>query len=95
MYLPKNFENTDTKAIAEFIHKNSFAILTSIVDGKPWGTHLPLELTIDETGKFIIVTNVNSQDVTVFRRNLETGMLKKVGKPVKIKNVTCVKIKMY
>jgi len=54
MYLPKNFENTDTKAIAEFIHKNSFAILTSIVDGKPWGTHLPLELTIDETGKWFL-----------------------------------------
>lgn len=58
------------------------------------GKH-PRTFAIDETGKFIIVTNVISQDVTVFKRNLETGMLKKVGKPVSIKNVTCVKIKMY
>ncbi len=58
------------------------------------GKH-PRTFAIDETGKFIIVTNVISQDVTVFKRNLETGMLKKVGKPVSIKNVTCVKTKMY
>ena len=68
--------------------------LESIGYQKTGGKH-PRTFAIDETGKFIIVTNVNSQDVTVFRRNLETGMLKKVGKPVKIKNVTCVKIKMY
>ena len=58
------------------------------------GKH-PRTFAIDETGKFIIVTNVISQNVTVFKRNLETGMLKKVGKPIKIKNVTCVKTKMY
>ena len=58
------------------------------------GKH-PRTFAIDETGKFIIVTNVISQNVTVFKRNLETGMLKKVGKPISIKNVTCVKTKMY
>ncbi|SDG15182.1 lactonase family protein [Epilithonimonas hungarica] len=58
------------------------------------GKH-PRTFAIDETGKFIIVTNVISQNVTVFKRNLDTGMLKKVRKPVKIKNVTCVKTKMY
>ncbi|MCD9855851.1 lactonase family protein [Epilithonimonas sp. JDS] len=58
------------------------------------GKH-PRTFAIDETGKFIIVTNVNSNSVTVFKRNLETGMLKKVGKPVKINHPTCVKIKMY
>ena len=82
--------------------ENNIAILKVLNDGKlesigyqkTGGKH-PRTFAIDETGKFIIVTNVISQDVTVFKRNLETGMLKKVGKPVKIKNVTCVKIKMY
>lgn len=68
--------------------------LESIGSQKTGGKH-PRTFVIDETGKFLIVTNVISQDVTVFKRNLETGMLKKVGKPVKIKNVTCVKTKMY
>ncbi len=82
--------------------ENNIAIFKVLNDGKlesigykkTGGKH-PRTFVIDETGKFIIVTNVISQDVTVFKRNLETGMLKKVGKPVKIKNVTCVKIKMY
>ena len=82
--------------------ENNIAIFKVLNDGKlesigykkTGGKH-PRTFAIDETGKFIIVTNVISQDVTVFKRNLETGMLKKVGKPVKIKNVTCVKIKMY
>lgn len=52
MYIPKHFENKDTKAIEDFIVKNSFAILTSIVDGKPWATHIPLELEIVDGGKW-------------------------------------------
>ncbi len=55
MYIPKNFENKDTKAISEFIRKNSFAILTSIVDEKPFATHLPLELEINEAGKWCLL----------------------------------------
>ena len=82
--------------------ENNIAIFKVLNDGKlesigyqkTGGKH-PRTFAIDETGKFIIVTNVISQAVTVFKRNLETGMLKKVGKPVKVKNVTCVKIKMY
>jgi len=82
--------------------ENNIAIFKVLNDGKlesigyqkTGGKH-PRTFAIDETGKFIIVTNVNSQDAKVFRRNLETGMLKKVGKPVKIGHPTCVKIKMY
>ena len=82
--------------------ENNIAIFKVLSDGKlesigyqkTGGKH-PRTFAIDETGKFIIVTNVISQNVTVFKRNLETGMLKKVGKPIHIKNVTCVKTKMY
>lgn len=82
--------------------ENNIAIFKVLNDGKlesigykkTGGKH-PRTFAIDETGKFIIVTNVISQDVTVFKRNLETGMLKKVGKPVKINHPTCVKIKIY
>lgn len=82
--------------------ENNIAIFKVLGDGtlesigyqKTGGKH-PRTFAIDETGKFIIVTNVNSNNVTVFRRNMETGMLKKVGKPVKISHPTCVKTKMY
>ena len=58
------------------------------------GKH-PRSFAITETGKFLIVTNVNTGNVIVFKRNLKTGLLKKVGKTLKIKNVTCVKTKRY
>ncbi len=82
--------------------ENNIAIFKVLNDGKlesigyqkTGGKH-PRTFAIDETGKFIIVTNVNSNSVTVFRRNMETGMLKKVGRPVKISHPTCVKTKMY
>lgn len=50
---------------------------------------------IDETGQFLIVTNAASGNVFVFKRNQKTGLLKKVGKKLKIKGVSCVKIRKY
>ncbi|PZU80910.1 MAG: 6-phosphogluconolactonase [Chryseobacterium sp.] len=84
------------------VNENNIAIFKVLNDGKlesidyqkTGGKH-PRTFAIDETGKFIIVTNVNSNNVTVFKRNMETGFLKKVGKPLKINHPTCVKIKMY
>jgi 6-phosphogluconolactonase (cycloisomerase 2 family) len=56
------------------------------------GKH-PRIFAIDESGKFLIATNVISGNVVVFRRNFKTGKLKKVGKEVKMENVSCVQIK--
>lgn len=58
------------------------------------GKH-PRIFAIDESGKFVIVTNVITSDVFVFKRNSETGLLTKVGKRVKIKNVSSVITKYY
>lgn len=57
------------------------------------GKH-PRTFAISETGKFLIVANTASNQAVVFRRNSETGMLKKVGK-VKIESVSSVKTKRY
>ena len=56
------------------------------------GKH-PRIFAIDESGKFLIATNVISGNVIVFKRNPKTGLLKKVGKEVKMENVSCVQIK--
>lgn len=50
---------------------------------------------IDEFGKFLIVTNAATGSVFVFKRNLETGLLKKVGKKIKIPGASSVKIRRY
>ncbi len=56
------------------------------------GKH-PRIFSIDESGKFLIATNVISGNVIVFKRNTKTGMLKKTGKEIKMENVSCVQIK--
>lgn len=51
MYIPRRFEEKDTEKIHAFIRENSFAILISIQDGRPIGTHIPLQLEIGADGK--------------------------------------------
>jgi len=58
------------------------------------GKH-PRTFDLDPSGKFLITANTLSNNVTVFKRNEETGLLKKVGKKIKIRNVTNVRIKNY
>lgn len=50
---------------------------------------------LDPSGKFLIATHSGSGTVVVFKRNSETGLLKKVGKKIKIKSVSCVQIRRY
>jgi 6-phosphogluconolactonase len=59
-----------------------------------FGLH-PRTFAIDESGKFLIVTNVNSSNVVVFRRNLITGLLTKVGNNISIRHVSCVQTVTY
>lgn len=58
------------------------------------GKH-PRVFTLDETGKFLIATNSVSGDAFVFKRNAETGLLKKTGKKVKMFGVSSVQIRKY
>lgn len=58
------------------------------------GKH-PRIFALDESGKFLVATNVNSGNIVVFRRNPKTGMLKKTGNEVKMENVSCVQIKTF
>jgi transcriptional regulator len=44
MYIPKPFHVSDRQVLCEFLERHSFATLVSVVDGKPFATHLPLLL---------------------------------------------------
>ena len=54
------------------------------------GKH-PRSFAISKTGKFVIVANVISGTVTVFKRDFKTGKLQKLEQTIAIKNVSCVK----
>ena len=42
MYIPRRFEEKGKETIHAFIRENSFAILVSVQEGRPIGTHIPL-----------------------------------------------------
>lgn len=108
--LVNNFESSDVHISPDgkFLYasnrgaENNIAIFSINSDGtlknigyqSTLGKH-PRVFAIDESGKFLIATNSVSGTISVFKRNLETGLLKKVGKKIKIFGVSSVRIKRY
>lgn len=58
MYIPHYYKNENLKEVYDFIKQNSFGILVNQVDGKPWGTHIPLQLEKD-SGKDVLVGHIS------------------------------------
>jgi len=58
MYIPHSYKNENIAEVKDFITQNSFGILINTVDGKPWGTHIPLELDMDENGKDVLMGHI-------------------------------------
>jgi transcriptional regulator len=59
MYIPKQFKETDLNAVKEFIAKHGFAILVSEVEGRPWATHIPLLLGVNEQGQDVLIGHIS------------------------------------
>jgi transcriptional regulator len=59
MYIPRRFEEKDKDKIHTFIRENSFAILVSIHEGRPIGTHIPLQLETNAEGQDVLVGHIS------------------------------------
>ncbi len=58
MYIPSPYVNENIAEVKEFLVDNSFGILVNQVDGRPWATHIPLELDVDLEGNDILVGHI-------------------------------------
>ena len=58
MFTPNHYKKEDINEIKDFIKNNSFGILVNQVNGKPWATHIPLELDINSGGNDILVGHI-------------------------------------
>ena len=58
MYIPHHYKTENIEEVKAFLKENSFGILINQVDGKPWATHIPLELDKDEDGNDILVSHI-------------------------------------
>lgn len=54
MYVPDSYKNENIDEVKQFIEHNGFAILVSHSDSKTMATHIPLELSKNESGKDIL-----------------------------------------
>jgi transcriptional regulator len=57
IYVPKQFQQSDPKHLAELMARYNFAILFSMVEGKPFATHLPV-LAVERDGRWHIDAHV-------------------------------------
>jgi len=58
MYIPPAYQNTNLEEVKEFIKNNSFGILVNQTNGKPWATHIPLEL-YSKNGKDVLISHIS------------------------------------
>jgi len=59
MYIPNHYKNENITEVKDFLIHNSFGILINQVDGKPWATHIPLELDVDSNGNDILMGHIS------------------------------------
>lgn len=59
MYVPRRYEEKDADTIHAFLKENSFAILVSVKDGLPIGTHIPLQLEKNAAGAAILMGHIS------------------------------------
>lgn len=79
--------------IAIFLIENDGTL--KAVGYQPTYGKTPRIFAIDSKGKFVIVANQSTGNIVVFRRDFITGLLKKSGNEMKMKNASCVQIKEY
>lgn len=63
MYIPAHYKNENIDEVKEFIVKNSFGILVNQVKGRPWASHIPLELDVDIDGRDVLVGHISKANL--------------------------------
>ncbi len=58
MYIPAHYKNENLAEVKSFLKHHAFGILVNQVGGKPWATHIPLELETDEAGQDFLVGHI-------------------------------------
>ena len=55
------------------------------------GINTPHNFAIDPTGNFLLVGNQNGYDITIFKRDKNTGLLTSTGKTIQVDKPVCLK----
>ena len=61
------------------------------VDAQPTLGKTPRNFNFDPTGNFLLVANQNSDEIVIFKRDKETGLLTDTEKRIKVSKPVCLK----
>lgn len=86
-----------------FIGENSIGIFSidsisgklSLVGHQFTGGDHPRNFTIDPSGNFLLVANMLTNNIVIFRRDLQTGLLTKVGEEKSVTRPSCLQMRSY
>jgi len=59
MYIPKHYEEKNWSEIEQLIRENGFAILINVQNHLPVATHIPLELSKNEAGDWVLMGHIS------------------------------------
>ncbi len=92
LYSSNRWEDENTIAI--FAINQHTGTLGLLGHQKTYGDH-PRNFTIDPTGKYLLVANMLSNNVIVFKRNMKTGFLKKTKTVIRVPSPSCLQMRRY
>jgi 6-phosphogluconolactonase (cycloisomerase 2 family) len=84
----------DEHSITIFSVDTTNGLLSLVGRQSTLGIH-PRNFMIDPTGRFLLVANQFSNNIVVFRRDIETGLLTYTGNQINIPNPSCLQIRTY
>jgi transcriptional regulator len=58
MFIPTQFNNENLSEVKSFLKANSFGILTHQLNGRPWGTHIPMILDQNKEGHDVLLCHL-------------------------------------
>jgi DNA-binding beta-propeller fold protein YncE len=62
-----------------------------LIGRQPVGGETPRNFAIDPSGNFLLVANQNTNEVVIFKRNRETGLLSPTGERIAVVKPVCLK----
>lgn len=92
LYASNRWENENTISI--FSIEKSNGKLKLVGHQSTFGDH-PRMFAIDPSGKFLLVANLITNNIVVFKRNLITGLLAKTGYEISIPRPSCLQMRLY
>jgi len=61
---------------------------------KTGGDH-PRNFTLDPTGQFLLVANLSTGNIVIFKRNIKNGLLKKTKNEIQVPRPSCLQMRTY